>query len=126
MKPPNANMNGERNMSDKKRTTVTTFETHEVWIIRRATVPELPDESALTTGVHTIQGIKFSNTTTSDRAIDATPTDAATTGNQFRVTDAATGEWHFNLATTSLSTGVWQIKAMLSDGSMHTAFIELK
>ena len=36
-------------MSDKKRTTVTTIETHEVWIIRRATVPELPDEGALTT-----------------------------------------------------------------------------
>lgn len=31
-------------MSDRKRTTVTTIETHEVWIIRRATVPELPDE----------------------------------------------------------------------------------
>jgi hypothetical protein len=27
-------------MSDKKRTTVTTIETHEIWIIRRA-VPEL-------------------------------------------------------------------------------------
>jgi hypothetical protein len=42
-------MNGERNMSDKKRTTVTTIETHEVWIIRRATVPELPDEGAAIT-----------------------------------------------------------------------------
>jgi hypothetical protein len=31
-------------MSDKKRTTVTTIETHEVWIIRRA-VPEAPDEA---------------------------------------------------------------------------------
>lgn len=27
-------------MSDKKRTTVTTIETHEVWIIRRAVLPE--------------------------------------------------------------------------------------
>ena len=33
-------------MSEKKRTTVTTIETHEVWIIRRATVPEVPDEGA--------------------------------------------------------------------------------
>ena len=36
-------------MSEKKRTTVTTIETHEVWIIRRP-VPELPDERvAITT-----------------------------------------------------------------------------
>jgi hypothetical protein len=33
-------------MSEKKRTTVTTIETHEVWIIRRA-VPE-PFEEAMT------------------------------------------------------------------------------
>jgi hypothetical protein len=84
------------------------------------------DGQPLATGVHTIQVIKFSNATTSDPAIDATPTDAATTGNQFRLTDAATGEWHFNLSTTALSTGIWQIKATLSDGSAHTAFIELK
>jgi hypothetical protein len=119
-------MSVERNMSDKKRTTVTTIETHEVWIIRRATVPELRDESALTTGVDTTQVIKLRNATTSDPAIDATPTDAATAGNQFRLTDAATGDGHFNLATTSLSKGVWQITARLSDGSTHTAFIELK
>jgi hypothetical protein len=84
------------------------------------------DGQPLTTGVHTIQVIKFSNATTSDQPVDATPTDAATTGNQFRLTDAATGEWHFNLATKSMSKGVWQIKATLSDGSTHTAFIELK
>ena len=30
----------ENDMSDKKRTTVTTTETHEVWIIRRVAVPE--------------------------------------------------------------------------------------
>jgi len=80
----------------------------------------------LTSGVHTIQVIKFSNSTTSDPAIDATPTDGATTGNQFRLTDAATGEWHFNLSTAALSRGIWQIKATLSDGSAHTVFIELK
>ena len=34
-----ASLNDERNISDKKRTTVTTIETHEVWIIRTA-VPE--------------------------------------------------------------------------------------
>jgi len=84
------------------------------------------DGQPLTTGAHTIQVIKFSNATSSDPAIDATPTDSATTGNQFRLTDAATGEWHFNLSTQSLSRGIWQIKATLSDGSTHTAFIELK
>jgi hypothetical protein len=78
-----------------------------------------------TTGVHTIEVVKFSSAT-SDPPIDASPTDAATTGNQFRLTDAATGEWHFNLSTTSLSRGTWQIKATLSDGSVHTAYIELK
>ena len=31
----------EKTMSDKKRTTVTTIETHEVWIIRNV-VPEVP------------------------------------------------------------------------------------
>lgn len=31
-------------MSDKKRTTVTTIETHEVWIIRRS-VPEISGEA---------------------------------------------------------------------------------
>ena len=37
--------------------------------------------------------------------IDATPTDAATSGNQFSLTDATTGEWHFNLNTKALSVG---------------------
>ena len=35
-------------MSDKKRTTVTTIETHEVWIIR-SVAPEAPDEAAMIT-----------------------------------------------------------------------------
>jgi hypothetical protein len=34
-------------MSDRKRTTVTIIETHEVWIIRRA-VPELSEVEVLT------------------------------------------------------------------------------
>ncbi len=84
------------------------------------------DGQPLATGVHTIQVSKFSSATTMDAPIDATPTDAATSGNQFRLTDASTGEWHFNLSTKGLSKGIWQIKATLSDGSTHTAFIELK
>ena len=49
----------------------------------------------------------------SDPVINATPTDAATTGNQFRLTDGATGEWHFNLDTKPLSVGTWKLTATL-------------
>jgi len=80
----------------------------------------------VTTGAHTIQLQKVSNTTDATIAIDATPTDAATAGNTFRLDDAASSRWHFNLATTSLSKGVWQIRVTLADGSLHTAYIELK
>jgi hypothetical protein len=63
--------------------------------------------------------------TDSDPPIDATPTDAATNGNQFRLTDAATGKWHFNLDTkaTGMTKGTWKIVVTLADGSTHTAFI---
>jgi hypothetical protein len=37
-------MSGESDMSDKKRTTVTTIETHEVWIVRKV-VPDVADEA---------------------------------------------------------------------------------
>ncbi len=56
----------------------------------------------LTTGIHTMQVTKFSNSTDSDPPIDATPTDAATTGNQFRLTGT---EWHYNLNTKALGNG---------------------
>jgi hypothetical protein len=84
--------------------------------------------SPVTSGIHTIQVIKFSSSTTSDTPVDATPTDAATIGNAFRLTNSTTGEWHFNLNTKDqgMSKGIWQIKVTLSDGSIHTAFVELK
>jgi hypothetical protein len=77
----------------------------------------------LVTGIHTLQAGKYSSATDNDAPIDATPTDAATTGNQFRLTD---GEWHFNLSTTGLSTGTWKLIATLSDGSTHGAWITIK
>ncbi|HTG88420.1 MAG TPA: MBG domain-containing protein, partial [Pyrinomonadaceae bacterium] len=80
----------------------------------------------LTTGIHTLEAIKYSNSTTSDPAIDATPTDAATTGNQFRVTGT---EWHFNLNTKALGgngQGKWLLKATLFDGSTYTVWVEIK
>jgi alpha-D-ribose 1-methylphosphonate 5-triphosphate synthase subunit PhnH len=80
----------------------------------------------LTTGIHTLEAIKYSNSTTSDAAIDATPTDAATIGNQFRWTGS---EWHFNVNTKALggsAQGKWLLKATLFDGSTYTVWIEIK
>ena len=80
----------------------------------------------VTTGAHTVQLQKVSNATDATIPIDATPTDGATLGNVFRLDDATLGTWHFNLSTKSLSKGVWQIRVTLADGSLHTAYIELK
>ncbi len=81
--------------------------------------------SPVLTGVHTLQAIKWTDETTSATPIDATPTDAATTGNQFRLTGS---DWHFNLDTlaTGMSAGKWQLIATLADGSQHTAWIQIK
>ena len=80
----------------------------------------------LTTGIHTLQAIKYSNSTDSDAPIDATPTDAATTGNQFRLTGA---EWHFNMSTKGLGSngqGTWLLRATLFDGSSYTVWVSVK
>jgi predicted alpha/beta superfamily hydrolase/GH25 family lysozyme M1 (1,4-beta-N-acetylmuramidase) len=82
--------------------------------------------SPVSTGVHTLQVTKYSSATDSDPAIDATPTDAATTGNQFTLTDATTGQWHFNLSTKPLSIGTWLLAATLSDGTVHQVWITIK
>jgi hypothetical protein len=70
--------------------------------------------------------IKYTSAVDSDPAIDATPTDAATTGNQFRLTGT---EWHYNLdtkRTPGLSAGTWLIKATLLDGSVKTVWVSIK
>ena len=79
----------------------------------------------LVTGIQTLQVIKYSNATTSATPIDATPQDAATAGDQFRLSN---GQWIFNLDTkgTGMSVGIWQLNAKLSDGSTHVAWIQLK
>jgi hypothetical protein len=82
--------------------------------------------SPLVTGVHTLTVQKYSNAVDSDDAIDATPTDSATTGNQFRLTGT---EWHFNLNTKALggnAQGTWLFKATLFDGSSYTVWISIK
>jgi hypothetical protein len=78
----------------------------------------------LITGIHKLQAVKYSNATTVDGdPIDATPTDAATTGNQFRVTGA---DWHFNLSTKGLTAGTWLLIATLEDGSKYSVWISIK
>jgi hypothetical protein len=78
----------------------------------------------LTTGIHTLQAVKYSNALDADPPIDATPTDAATDGNQFRLTDT---EWHFNLSTKAgFTAGTWLLRATLVDGSQHTVWITVK
>ena len=80
----------------------------------------------LTTGVHTLQAIKYSNSTDSDPPIDATPTDAATLGNQFRLTGT---EWHYNLNTKGFGNsghGTWLLKATLFDGSTYSVWVSIK
>jgi hypothetical protein len=80
--------------------------------------------AVVTGGIHTLQATKYSNATTSDPAIDASPTDAATTGNQFRL---ATNEWHFNLSTKSgFTAGTWLLTAKLADGTTHSVWIAVK
>ncbi len=81
--------------------------------------------SPAVTGIHTLQVIKYSDATTPGTPIDATPSDAATTGDQFRLTGT---DWHFNLDTraTGMSKGIWLFVATLSDGSQHTAWIQIK
>jgi len=81
--------------------------------------------AALITGIHTLQAIKYSSATDSDPPIDATPTDAATTGNQFRLTNP---DWHFNLSTkgSGFSAGTWLLIATLQDGSKHSVWITIK
>jgi probable HAF family extracellular repeat protein len=83
------------------------------------------DGSAVTTGIHTLQLIKWSNQTTAETPIDASPADAATTGNQFRW---ATDQWQYVLDTqaTAMTKGAWELRATLSDGTTHCAFIALK
>jgi len=79
------------------------------------------------TGIHTLSAAKCSGSLDGDTAISVTATDAATTGNQFRITDASTGEWHLNLDTkVGFTQGTWKLTATLSDGSTHFVYVGLK
>ena len=79
----------------------------------------------MTTGVNRLQAIKYTNATTAGTPVDASPQDAATTGDQFRLTGS---DWQFNLDTksTGLDKGIWQLVATLSDGSQHVVWVQMK
>lgn len=81
--------------------------------------------SPLTSGLHTLQAVKWSNPTEPAPAIDAIARDVATPGNTFRCDD---GRWHFNLdvLATGMVPGIWQLIATLSDGSRHQVWIRIK
>ena len=83
------------------------------------------DGEPVLTGTHVLQAIRYSSAATPDVPIDATPTDAATTGNEFRLSEGS--QWHFNLSTkTGFSQGRWLLVVTLSDGSSHSAWITIK
>lgn len=81
--------------------------------------------SEVTTGAQTLIVQRFSATTTTGTAIDATPQGSATAGNQFRYVD---GHWQFNLDTkaTGMGQGIWKLMAKLSDNSEHTVWVQIK
>jgi hypothetical protein len=82
-------------------------------------------QTAVVTGVHRLQAVKYSDATTGATPIDATPQGAKTSGNQFVLNG---GEWHFNLDTkaTGITKGIWQLVALLSDGTEHRVWIQVK
>ena len=57
--------------------------------------------------------------------LEAISTSNATTGNLFRY-DATSGQYIFNLATKTLSTGTYQLRIDLGDGVRHTVNISLR
>jgi hypothetical protein len=81
--------------------------------------------AAVNTGNHTLQVIKWNNETTAADPIDAAPADAATQGNQFRWAD---DHWQYvlDIGSTGMAVGTWELRATLSDGSTHSAFIGVK
>jgi hypothetical protein len=83
------------------------------------------DGSPVLDNLHRLEVLKCSDTPTAGEPLEAVPRDQATTGDQFRLTG---GQWHFNLDTqaTGMSVGVWRLCVTLSDGSQHSAWIQLK
>jgi hypothetical protein len=74
--------------------------------------------------VATLTLVKISSAVTGT-VLEATSTSAATTGNAFRY-DPTSGQYIFNLDTSPLSTGPWQLSTDLGDGVSRTVIISLR
>jgi hypothetical protein len=68
---------------------------------------------------------KYSGSEPSGDPVEATSTSGADSGNIFRY-DSTENQYIYNLNTGSLSTGTWQIRVVLDDGTTKTVFIGLK
>jgi len=79
--------------------------------------------SFVTTAVATIKVAKVLEDIAGDDIEAISTNTPATTGNLFRLADS---QYIFNLATKSLSTGTWQIRITLDDGTSQTVKISLK
>ncbi len=77
--------------------------------------------SAITSGSAQLFVAKIENDTIGTDEI-ALGTGGADSGNNFRVSG---NQYVFNLNTGTLSTGTWQLKAMLDDGTSHTVAVSL-
>ncbi|MCG3111157.1 MAG: PxKF domain-containing protein [Candidatus Manganitrophus sp. SB1] len=86
---------------------------------------QLFDENSLpvSTAIAHLSLQKISGTEPVGDPIDASSVSNADTGNQFRYSD---DQYIYNLDTKPLSSGTWQLRAMLDDGSTHTIQIDLK
>jgi hypothetical protein len=81
--------------------------------------------SPVLTGADKLQMVKYNSATTSGIPIDVIGQGLGTSGNQFALTGS---DWHFNLDTKAshVDAGIWQILLTLSDGSQHTAWVQIK
>ena len=66
---------------------------------------------------------KFSNNEPVGEPIEVTSTSGADSGNTFRLSDSM---YMFNLNTKPLTVGLYQIQAVLDDGSVNTTWLSLK
>jgi VCBS repeat protein len=82
-------------------------------------------DAPVPTAVAVLSVQKISNGTLSGTPIDATEPGNTDSGNLFQYHSGA-NVYAYELATTPLSRGTWQIQAHLDDGSVHTVVVGLK
>jgi large repetitive protein len=76
-------------------------------------------------GSHLLKVFRWANPNFPNSGLDAQSNDPGEPGNQFHLTGS---HWEFRLdpQATGMSAGIWELQVLLSDGSTHSAFIELK